>query len=162
MEQLFSLILRLAGQIHTKLTEGGSIYLRENNRGMYLCIFQHRDSLERHFCTRVIYRRDRQRNEDLVGVESGVMVTEIFDLKLLNRLDDLVRDNVHSVGNARHRLDRIKQSCARCAEKRACLTCNNLSVVKLDRNCGSAGFLGLAYSGANSFSIPFNRGGDLL
>ena len=89
VEKLFGLILRLAGEVCAKLTEGCSVNLRENNGGMHLGVFQPGNSLKGSPCQGVIDRRNRERYKHLVGVKPWVVVAEILGLQLLNRLDDL-------------------------------------------------------------------------
>lgn len=66
---------------------------------------------------RVGRRRDGQRDEHLVGVQTGVVVAETLDLELLDRLDDELRQDVQVVRQTGERLERGEQGCGRGAEQ---------------------------------------------
>ena len=161
MEQLFSLITGLAGEVHSKLTEGTGVNLRKDYGRVYLGVFKKRNCLKGALGVRVICRRDRECHKHLVGVESWIMISKILGLKLLNRLDDLRGDNVYLIGNTRRRLNSVEKCSAGRAEKRACLACYNFSVVKLDGNSGSIRLLCLIKCRTYATSALLCRAGQL-
>ena len=87
MIELFGLVMRLAGEVHAELFENAGIDLREHDGGMDLAAGKLGKLRERELRDRVGRRRNGQRNQHFVGVQTGVVVAETLDLELLDRLD---------------------------------------------------------------------------
>lgn len=117
MIELFGLVMRLAGEVHAELFENAGIDLREHDGGMDLAAGKLGKLRERKLCHRVGRRRDGQRDQHLVGVQTRVVVAETFNLELLDRLDDELRQNVQVVRQTGERFERGEQGCGRGAEQ---------------------------------------------
>ena len=98
--------MRLAGEVHAELFENAGIDLREHDGGMDLAAGKLGKLRERELRDRVGRRRDGQRDQHLVGVQTRVVVAEAIDFELLDRLDDELRQNVQVVRQTGERLER--------------------------------------------------------
>ena len=74
-------------------------------------------------------------------MQPRVMVSEMIHLKVLNRLQNLRRKQSRVIVDAGQILERVKKRRGACAEKRRSFTGNDRSVIQLDGNSRSAGFL---------------------
>ena len=94
MKQLFCLIFWLAGKVHAEFAEGVRIDLRQNYGGMNLGITEIGKVRHRAGGDLAVRRSDGERDQDLVGMKARIVIAEIFDFQLLNRLQNLMGDNI--------------------------------------------------------------------
>ena len=86
--KLFHLILGLTGNIHAQLFKGLTVGLSKDDRRMSLTTTELAYLLK---CDRGRLRRysaDGERNKHLVNMKSRIVVAQMIDLKILNRLDN--------------------------------------------------------------------------
>ena len=67
--------------------------------------------LHRQCCGGVGSGTDRKRNQDLIGVQAGIVITEIIHLQPLNRLDYDGRKQMHLIIDASQLLECIEHEC---------------------------------------------------
>ena len=97
--QFFGLVLRLTGQVDPQSAEYVLVNRRQNNRRMYLASAQLGQLLHRTFRVGVGVGADAQRQQHFIGVQTGVMVAQVGDFQLLDRLDDRLGNQMHLVRN---------------------------------------------------------------
>ena len=156
--ELFSLVLRLAGKVHTELAEGGDVNLREDDSGVYLGVTELGDRLKGAAGICITDRGNGESDEHLVGVETGVVVTEVLGLKPLDGLKYLGRDDLYPIVNARYGLEGVEESGAGCAEKRRGLACDYSAVVQLYGYGGGGGELRLGKGRSYTASVRLGAG----
>ena len=84
----------------------------------------------------------RQRNEQLIGVKSGVVITQMLYLEVLNRLDNSGSDEQQLFINACKVLECIHKTSRACTEQGAGLAGDDSAVRQLNGDGGTAGLLG--------------------
>lgn len=94
------LLHRVAGQTTTEFLEDLSVYFREHHRGMDLTIAQFRQLLKRLTAILVVSGEYAEGHEHLVGMQTGILATQIIDLCLLYRLNETLRNELGLVVNA--------------------------------------------------------------
>lgn len=90
---------------------------------------------------RICHGTDGKRYEKLIGVQTRVVVSEVLDLEMLDRLNDAGRDKQQLLVYARKLLESVHKACRGCAEQRACFAGDYRSVGQLDADCRSTGLL---------------------
>ena len=89
MKELFGLETRLERDVHLELFEHVFIHVRENDGRVRLAARELFQLLHGDLGGRVAHGADAQRDEHLVGVQAGIVVAEMFDLQVLDRLNDV-------------------------------------------------------------------------
>ena len=110
MKELFGLEMRLERDVHLKLLEHVFVHVREDDGRMRLTVRELCQLLHGDLGGRVACGTDAQRDEHLIGVQARVVVAEVFDLQVLDRLDDVGRDERDVLRDAAKVLERIEQA----------------------------------------------------
>ena len=84
--------VRLAGDVDLELAEGVLVHAGEDDAGVRLAAGELFELLHGDLRRRVRDRAYGESDEHLVRVQAGVAVAEMGDLEMLDRLDDLGRD----------------------------------------------------------------------
>ena len=87
MIQLLRLVNRLASEIDAELVEHVDVNRAHHGRGVSIAVHEIADLLHGEFCDRVGGRADSKSDKDFVCMKSGVMVAQVVDLKIGDRLD---------------------------------------------------------------------------
>ena len=88
MIKFFSLVLVGSSKINTEFFDYIDINLRKNNGGVHFASFKFRKLFHRKRGGRISYRTDSKRNQNFVGVKTGVIVAQILGFEFLDRLDN--------------------------------------------------------------------------
>ena len=83
-------------------------------------------------------RRDRQRDQYLIRMQTRVDGAEMIHLELLDRLDDRRVDQIDSLGDVAQVLHSVEQHRGACAEQLGRLAGDDGAVLELDRGGGIA------------------------
>ena len=128
MVQLLGLVLRLGREIHAEFFEEGGVDVREDDGRVGFTAAQAVELVDRDLGHRVRHRADRQRDQQLVGVQARVVVAEMLDLEVLDRLDDARRDQLELLVDARELFQGVEQAGGGGAEQRGGLTGDDAAV----------------------------------
>ena len=86
MIEFFSLITGLKGDVDADLLEEFDVHMRKDDAGVRLAAAQGTEFFDGAACNGVRNRADCQRDQQLVGVHAGVVVSEVLYLQFHNRL----------------------------------------------------------------------------
>ena len=86
--------LRFAGQVHAQTLKGLFVGRGEDNGGMDVATTKFGELLHGQLCRGVGGGADGQGDEDLIGVQTGIAVTQMVHLQVLNGIDDHGGDQV--------------------------------------------------------------------
>ena len=142
MKELFGLEARLKRDVHLELFEHVFIHVREDDGRVRLAVRQLFELLHGGLGGRVAHGADAQRHEHLVGVQARVVVAQMLDLQVLDRLDDLGRDERDVLRDAAEVFERVEQAGGTRTEQGRGLAGNDRAVGHLDGDGGGAGLLG--------------------
>lgn len=142
MIQLLRLISRLEGDIDAELFEHLLVNVGEDDGGVRLAALEAVDLVDRVARHRVHDRAYSQRDKHLIRVQARIVVAEVLDLEVLDRLDDARRDELKRLVYPRKLLERVQQTGRGRAEQGACLAGDDSPVVQLKRDGGRAGLGG--------------------
>ena len=142
MKELFGLEMRLERDVYLELLEHILVHVREDDGRVRLAVRELFELLHGDLCGRVVHRTDAQRDEHLVGVQARVMIAEVFDLQVLDRLDDVGRDECDVLRDAAKVLERVEQAGGARAEQGGGLAGDDRAVGHLDGDGGGTGLLG--------------------
>ena len=105
MEELLRLITGLTGKIHAQLLERLLIHGGKNHGRMRLASFQSVKLFHAGLRGGIRGGTDGQCDQDLVDVQPGIVVAEVGNLQVLNRLDNLGGDELHGIGRMYARIE---------------------------------------------------------
>ena len=142
MKELFGLEMRLKRDVDLELLEHILVHVREDDGRVRLTVRELCQLLHGDLGGRVACGADAQRDEHLVGVQARVVVAEVFDLQMLDRLDDVGRDERDVLRDAAKVLERIEQAGGARAEQGGGLAGDDRAVGHLDGDGGRTGLLG--------------------
>lgn len=103
------LIGGLAGQIHAQLLHGIHIHAGQDDGGVHIAALQVGELLEGGCSSGILRGRAGQGNQDLVGVQTGVLAAQIVGLERLDGLDGGSADQVGLLRDAGQCLEGIDQ-----------------------------------------------------
>ena len=135
------LIGGLAGQIHAQLLHGVHIHAGQDDRGVHIAALQVGELLEGGCSSGILRGRAGQGNQDLVGVQAGVLAAQIVGLEGLDGLDGGGRNEVKLLVDTGQLFQRVEQSGGSGTQQGAGLAGDNGAVRQL--NGGSGGTAGL-------------------
>ena len=104
------LIGGLAGQIHAQLLHGIHIHAGQDDGGVHIAALQVGELLEGGCSSGILRGRAGQGNQDLVGVQTGVLAAQIVGLEGLDGLDGGSRNEVKLLVDAGQFFQRVEQS----------------------------------------------------
>ena len=142
MKELFGLEMRLKRDVYLELLEHILVHVREDDGRVRLTVRELCQLLHGDLSGRVACGADAQRDEHLVGVQARVMIAEVFDLQVLDRLDDVGRDECDVLRDAAKVLERVEQAGGARTEQGGGLAGDDRAVGHLDGDGGGAGLLG--------------------
>ena len=142
MKELFGLEMRLKRDVDLELLEHILVHVREDDGRVRLTVRELCQLLHGDLGGRVACGADAQRDEHLVGVQARVVVAEVFDLQMLDRLDDVRRDERDVLRDAAKVLERIEQAGGARAEQGGGLAGDDRAVGHLDGDGRRTGLLG--------------------
>ena len=141
MIQLLCLIPRLEGYIDAELLEHLLIDVGEDDGGVRLAALEAVDLVDSVARHRVHDRAYSQRHQHLIRVQARIVVAEVLDLEVLDRLDDARSDKLQRLVYPGKLLESVQQAGRGRAEQGAGLAGDDGPVIKLQRNGGRAGLL---------------------
>ena len=106
----------------------------------------------------VVLREDTQCHQHLVGVQTGVLASQVFGLRLLYGFDEVLRYEFQPVVDACQVFRGVEQQGGTCAEQRTAGGGDEGAVVEFD---GAAGHVALFPSRLGGFGASAVVGGDL-
>ena len=142
MKELFGLEMRLKRDVDLELLEHILVHVREDDGRVRLAVRELCQLLHGDLGGRVACGADAQRDEHLVGVQARVVVAEVFDLQMLDRLDDVGRDERDVLRDAAKVLERVEQAGGARAEQGGGLAGDDRAVGHLDGHGRRTGLLG--------------------
>ena len=142
VKELFGLEARLERDVHLELFEHVFVHMREDDGRVRLAVRELFELLHGDLGGRVVHRTDAQRDEHLVGVQARVVVAQMLHLQVLDRLDDLGRDERDVLRDAAEVFERVEQAGGARAEQGRGLAGDDRAVGHLDGDGGGAGLLG--------------------
>ena len=142
MKELLGLEARLERDVHLELFEHVFVHVREDDGRVRLAVRELFELLHGDLGGRVAHGADAQRHEHLVGVQARVVVAQMLDLQVLDRLDDLGRDERDVLRDAAEVFERVEQAGRARAEQGRGLAGDDRAVGHLDGDGGGAGLLG--------------------
>ena len=150
VEQLFFFEYGVAGHSDTQLAEQLVVSVGEDDGGMKLATAELAQLFHRFGGVLVCDGADRQRQQQLVGVHTGVTAAQMLYLQVHDRLNDLGGDQLDLIGNIRDVLEGIEQGGRGCAQKIGGLTRYHVSVGELNGYGRLAGVFCYVTGGENS------------
>ena len=117
MEKLFRLVFGLGGEVNAELAEGVGIDLGKNYGRVHFRVTELGQHLHSLFCIRVACGGDSKCDKHLVGMQTGVMVAEVFGFEGLNGREYLRGDDIFIVGDIRKSLYGVEKRGGRCTEQ---------------------------------------------
>ena len=141
MKELLGLEARLERDVHLELFEHVFVHVREDDGRVRLAVRELFELLHGDLGGRVAHGADAQRHEHLVGVQARVVVAQMLDLQVLDRLDDLGRDERDVLRDAAEVFERVEQAGRARAEQGRGLAGDDRAVGHLDGDGGGAGLL---------------------
>lgn len=141
MIQLLRLIPRLEGYIDAELLEHLLVDVGEDDGGVRLAALEAVDLVDRVARHRVHDRAYSQRDQHFIRVQARIVVAEVLDLEVLDRLDDARSDKLQRLVYPGELLESVQQAGRGRAEQGACLAGDDSPVVELQCDGGRAGLL---------------------
>ena len=102
--------MRLAGEVHAELFENARIDLGEDHRGVYFKSLQVFELVDCRLGAGICHTGDGERDQQLVQVQKrSIVASEMVDLHLHDRVDDLRADQLDAVLNARKLFEGVEK-----------------------------------------------------
>ena len=149
MEQLLGLVFRLKGDVYAQLFEQILVHMGENDGGVGLTTLEIVQLFYGAAGHGIGHRTDGQGYEQLVGVETGIMISQMLYLQMLDGLDNAGGYQRKLLVYTRQGLYGIEQAGGRSAQKGGGLAGDYAPVVELQSYGGAAGLFRLVQSGGN-------------
>ena len=99
MIQSLAFVLRFTAHMDAQPFQTAFVLVAGDGGEMHVASLEFRQLLDSHLCERVRERRDRQGDQNLIGVESGVSVVEILRLQCADGLQHLCGDQIKMIRN---------------------------------------------------------------
>ena len=136
VEELFHLISGLEGDIYAQLLEEVFVHAGENDAGMSLAAAELIKLIHCLLCHGIGDGAYTQRNKDLVGVEAGVAVAHMLGFQVLDRLDNIGRNEKSFLFETAQLLKSVEEAGGGGAQQGACLAGDYASVGQLKSHGG--------------------------
>ena len=92
MKELLGLVDRFAGQMASQFLENVFVHLGQDDRGVDFTVLEFADALECPLGDRIGLGGNGERDQDLIGMEPGIVITQVVDLEILDRSQDIFGD----------------------------------------------------------------------
>ena len=106
---LLNFLYRVASETDSELLEDLVVYLAEHHCRMHLASLEFRKLVKSLLTVFVLYAEERKRYEHFVCVQTWVVAVEILNLCLLDRGDQLFRNELHVMWDSCKMLERVKE-----------------------------------------------------
>ena len=128
MTTLISGVDGVAGQIHAQTVQGAAVHAGKQHGGVHIATLEVGQLV--HSCCGKLAGSGRagQGDQDLVGMQTGVLAVQIVGLEGLDRLDGSGADQIRLLRDARQILERIDQGACGSAQQRAGLAGDDSSM----------------------------------
>lgn len=110
MIKLLGLIFRLVGDVDADLGEEVFVNAREYDRRVRLAASQLAELIYCKLSQRICDSADGKCDEQLIGVQARIVVSEMLDLQVLDRLNDAGRDEQQLLVNAGKLFERVHKA----------------------------------------------------
>lgn len=122
----------VAGEVNAEFLEYLAVDFREHHGGVYLTSAKLRELRQSEAAVFIGLGHDGKGHEHFVGMQAGVVASEVLHFRGLDRLDHCLRDELHAVVNARKVLDGIEDKGGAGPEEVGGFGCDDGTVGELD------------------------------
>ena len=132
------LIGRLTGEVHPQTLDGVGVHAGQDDGGVHIAALELGELLQCDGGSLILGGGAGQRDEDLIGVQAGVVAAEVVGLEGLDRLDGTGGDKVGLLIDAGQLLKGVQEGRGGRAQQGAGLAGDDGAVRKLDGGGGCA------------------------
>ena len=149
MEEFFHLIARLAGNVHAQLLEQVFVHMRQDDRRVGVAAVEAVHLLDGVRGRGVGDSADRQSDQQLVRMQARVVIAQMLHFEMLDRGNDVRRDQEAGFLNAREIFERVEQAGGGGAEQRSGFSGDHLPVFQFNGDRRSVRLLCAIQRGRN-------------